>query len=262
MGIQTHITLQEVQKLFPAFEIKSLQETTAGVMDTTYILDKYILKKYERNIQKKVEEDTKILHILKKNGLNVPSFVSKNGEWYLYEKLCGTMPKDISLFHIQSLARFLSKMHRVTQNIQSSASLLESYDILDILNETQTKFYSFYKKLQSLKTYTMKNDGFIHGDIFRDNTLFDGKKIAVFDFIDGANGSFTFDLGVALLSFNPHKRRLYTKLFINTYNQRAPKKVQLRDLETELSNAAKLYGLLRLQRDNNVKNAKLLEKFW
>jgi len=262
MGVITKITLKEVQTLFPNFKITSIQETTNGVMDTTYILDKYILKKYERKIRKKIIADTKLLKTLQKAELNVPSLVAQNEEWYLYEKLPGNIPKTIKLFHIQELARFLAKMHTVTQNIHSTFTLLENYNLADILKLNKTKFYFYYKQLQSLKSYTMKTDGFIHGDIFKDNTLFQEKKLAVFDFIDGGNGSFTFDAAVVLLSFNHSKHELYTSLFLSTYNQHAPKKIQLKSLKIEISNAAKLYGLLRLQRDKNPNKVKLLAKFW
>ena len=262
MGVKTTITLQEAQRLFPAFRLENLQATDDGVMDTTYLLDNYILKRYERDILQKIDSDAYHLQTLHKAGLNVPTLLAQNKEWYLYKRLNGLLPKNIQLFHIQTLAQFMAKMHKVTQKMSGTSNFLENYSITTILMPIKKEYYFYYKKLSSLKNFTMRNDGFIHGDIFVDNTLFYNRKIAVFDFIDGGSGSFTFDIAVALLSFNPHKRRLYTNIFLNTYNQHAPKKIKLSALELEVTNAAKLYGLLRLDSSKNVKKAKLLEKFW
>jgi len=262
MGVKTSITLQEVQKLFPSHTFKTLTPTKSGVIDTTYILDEFILKRYERDIDTKVLEDTKRLQFLKKSGLNVPLSLAQNGSWFLYEKLKGEVPKNIQLKHIQSLARFMAKMHMLNYKRHSREDFLEQYDLNANLNILKSSFYFYYKKLSSLAHYTQKNDGFIHGDIFKDNTLFFKDKIGVFDFIDGGNGSFVFDIAVALVAFNPHKRQSFTRAFLNTYNQRAPYKIELKELQKEISSSAKLYSLLRLTSQRNSKRAKKLANLW
>jgi homoserine kinase type II len=231
-------------------------------MDTTYILDNYILKKYEREIQQKIQTDKEVLTLLQKAALNVPTCVAQNNEWYLYEKLQGEMPKTLKLFHIQSLARFMAQMHKQTKKIQTKHLFLQNYEIKKLLKEIQKLHFFYFKKLHSLAKYSHQNDGFIHGDIFKDNTLFQGDKIAVFDFIDGGNGSFIFDVAVALLSFNPHNKRAFETLFLKTYNQFAPYKISQKKLHQEISNAAKLYSLLRIHTHNNTQKAKLLSSFW
>jgi len=262
MGVKTSITLQEVRKLFPSYTFKNLTPTEDGVIDTTYILDDYILKHYERDIDTKIESDRKRLYFLKSSGLNVPLCLAQNGSWFLYEKLRGEVPKHIELKHIQALARFMAKMHRVNYKNYARESFLEQYDLNASLYTLQKSFYFYYKKLASLAHYTQKNDGFIHGDIFKDNTLFHHDKIAVFDFIDGGNGSFVFDIAVALVAFNPHKRQSFTKVFLNTYNQTAPFKISHEELTKEIKNAAKFYGLLRISTHKNSKKAKKLSNLW
>ncbi|WP_457744636.1 phosphotransferase [Sulfurimonas sp.] len=262
MGVKTTITLLEAQKLFPSFKIVSLQATTDGVMDTTYILDNYVLKKYERDIQQKIQTDKKVLALLQRAALNVPTCVAQNKEWYLYEKLQGEMPKTLKLFHIQSLARFMSQMHKQTKKIQTKHLFLKNYEISELLKEIKQSHFFYFKKLHSLSNYSHPNDGFIHGDIFQDNTLFKKDKIAVFDFIDGGDGSFVFDIAVALLSFNPHNKKTFQTQFLKTYNQNAPYKISQKQLHQEISNAAKFYSLLRIHTHNNTHKAKLLSSFW
>ena len=129
-----------------------------------------------------------------------------------------------------------------------------------MLQFTKKHYYLYYKKLDSLKSLQLKSDGFIHGDIFVDNTLFEAERIALFDFIDGGCGAFSFDVGVAVMSFNPHKKRAFTQLFLQTYNQHAPKKVTKRELHEQMQNAAKLYALLRINKYKTTTKAKLLLK--
>jgi len=262
MGVKTTIALKEVQKLFPSYTFKTLKPTKNGVIDTTYILDDFILKRYERKIDTRIQEDKERLLFLKSYGLNVPLCIAQNSGWFLYEKLAGEEPQNIQLKHIQTLARFMAKMHRVNYKHYATEDFLRQYDLNASLSTLKKSFYFYYKKLSSLRTYTHENDGFIHGDIFKDNTLFFKNKIAIFDFIDGGNGSFVFDIAVALVAFNPHKRQSFTRVFLNTYNQTAPYKIALDRLQEEISMSAKLYSLLRLTSQKNTKRAKKLSNLW
>jgi len=262
MGVKTPITLQEAETLFPHLSLNDLQETSDGVMDTTYLLDKYVLKHYEREISSKILNDAKTLELLTSHGLNTPKYVASSKGWHLYTRLKGDIPKNISYFHIQALARFLSTMHSIKHKDFQNEYFLQNYKLSNILSYCKKNHYFYYKKLQSLQHFQLNKDGFIHGDLFKDNTLFHGEKIAVFDFIDGGLGAFSFDIAVALLSFNTNKRRSYTKLFLNTYNQNAPHKITFTLIEKEIKNAAKLYALLRLDKYKNPKKAKELANFW
>ena len=262
MGVQTPLSLQEAQTLFPSFNINTLTPTTDGVMDTTYLTEMYVLKHYEREINHKIKTDAKILQTFSHHKLNTPQLLASENGWYLYTRLKGDVPKSISYFHIQALARFLAKMHLLSQKLNAKEVFLQEYNLKKTLTFTQRKYYFYYKKLQSLKYFQVKEDGFIHGDIFKDNTLFDGEKIAVFDFIDGGLGEFSFDIAVALVAFNPHKKTSFTKLFLNTYNQHAPKKVTIKELKKQVKMAAKLYSLLRIQNYKNPAKAKLLSNLW
>lgn len=262
MGVQTHISLEQAQKLFSGFSLHNLQATVHGVMDTTYLLDNYVLKHYEREIDTKIQADKERLSHFVANGLNTPLHLDSASKWHLYSRLDGNVPKSIHYFHIQALARFVAKLHTLTYKREANNSFLEQYNLHDILDFTKKNHYIYYKKLQSLQNIEQREDGFIHGDIFKDNTLFEGEKLGIFDFIDGGMGAFSFDIAVILVSFNPKKRSSYIKLFLNTYNQKAPKKISLYDLEKQIKNASKLYGLLRIQKYKNPKKAKLLANLW
>ena len=264
MGVKSSITLEELNTLFDTYNFIRLTPTTDGVMDTTYIAateDKsYILKHYERDISQKIQRDTDLLKILS-TTLNVPSLIASSNVWYLYKKLPGKTPKNINYNHISALARFLSALHIQSKNFKGSPAFIENYPLTDILNATKKQLFSHYKKLADLQTYNPRCDGFIHGDIFKDNTVFDGNKIGVFDFIDGGCGSFVFDIAVALLAFNPTNKQSYNRLFLQTYNQYSRNKISLEYLEKNRKTAAKLYALLRIDKYQNTKKANELIRY-
>ena len=266
MGVKTAIGLQEANALFPAYNFTKITPTKNGIIDTTYILQTdtsaYILKKYERKLGAKLQTDTALLALLSANNLNTPKFLHQNQEWVLYTKLDGKMPTNIQLPHIQTLARFMAKFHNISKSFTHSAPFLASYEIDEMLTFVKKNYFSYYKKLCSLKELHQKEEGFIHGDIFTDNTLFEKNNIAVFDFIDGGLGEFGFDIAVALLSFNPHNRPLHLKSFLQTYNQRAKKKIAYEALQKQLKIAAKFYALLRINHDKKTKRAQELANFW
>jgi len=260
MGVKTAISLKEVNLLFENYNFTYIEPTTNGIMDTTYILKNsssaFILKKYERDVSQKICREKELLKHLATCNLNTPRFLVQNKEWYLYTKLKGEMPKSIQLFHIQTLARFLSTLHKVSKTFTKSAPFLQQYDINAMLTFIKKYHFYYYKKLSSLQKFHLKQEGFIHGDIFKDNTLFDGSSIAVFDFIDGGVGEFSFDIVVALLAFNPKNRPLHVKSFLQTYNQNSRQKIPLKEVQKQLKTAAKFYALLRINHDKKTKRAK------
>ncbi|MEA2099194.1 MAG: phosphotransferase, partial [Campylobacterota bacterium] len=162
--------------------------------------------------------------------------------------------------HIIALGRFLAKLHKHTYKKSASSNFLDSYEIPALLNYTKIRYFSHYKKLQFLESFEMQNDGFIHGDIFKDNTVFDGNKIGIFDFIDSGSGSFSFDCAVGLVGFGK-VNHFYINLFLNSYNQCTPKKLTKKELLLQIKVASKFYALLRINKYKNTKSAKELMNF-
>ena len=263
MGVKTKISLDRLNTIFKTYDFISLDATSDGVIDTTYIAntkqESYIVKKYERDIKDKIDIDKKLLNSLKSAGLNVPTCLDEKEGWYIYKKLSGKNPKNINTLHIQALARFLSSLHLHTYKKVFSHSFLSNYDIDKLLKYTKSNHYAYFKKLQHLQNFKMQNDGLIHGDLFKDNTVFDETKIGVFDFIDSGNGSFVFDVAVALVGFGIKKRNYYyINFFLKTYNHKAPKKLSKKELLDTMATAAKFYTLLRINEYKNTKRAKEL----
>ncbi len=263
MGVKTTLSLASLHKLFPSYNFTCIRPTTHGIIDTTYVVSNeekdYILKKYERATQEQIKTTNTLLKKLSLASLNVARLLDESDTWYLYDKLTGKSPTRTNTYHIQALARFMAKMHSLTYKKNLPHEFYASYEAPKLLASLLHKHYFYYKKLSSLKAYSPTSDGIIHGDIFRDNTIFDGDKIGVFDFIDAGNGSFVFDVAVSIIGFHLKKNNtFFLNLYLNTYNQKAPKKIKRKELLAHISIASKFYALLRIQHHNSTKPAKEL----
>jgi len=256
LGVKTQLKLKEAKQLFRNHTITKLIPTTSGIIDTTYITDNHVIKKYERDVDTK--SDNKLLERLKKANLSVPVCCEQNQEWFLYERLKGSEPKNIQTFHIVALARFLREFHSLTFKHSKQKQLIEKNEINKLLNYVKYNFFAYYKRLQFLQKYKSNIDGLIHGDIFKDNTLFEEKKISVFDFIDSAYGNFAFDIAVCLVGFGVKRNHYYANLFLKIYNQKAPRKINKTELHFEMRVACGYYALKRINNYKNTKKAKEL----
>ena len=219
----------------------------------------YILKKYERDIQTKIDQDIALLSELKSVGLNVPICLEENQSWYLYERLKGYQPRNVRSYHIQAIARFLAKLHKQTSKKNCESNIIVEKEVTHALRYTKHNFYRYYKKFEFLKKFTLQNDALIHGDIFKDNTVFEGTKIGVFDFIDSSCGTFAFDVAVALVGFDARSHNNYfINLFLNAYNQHAPKKLHKKTILKKMKIASHFYALKRVKKYKNTLRAKEL----
>ncbi len=263
MGVVTQITLSELNKLFPSYNFTKITPTTSGIVDTTYILynkkESYILKRYERDIAKKIAQDIALLYKLKSKGLNVPIHLDESHGWHIYTKLKGSSPTNVKSYHIQAVARFLAKMHKISAKTKCNSNARVEMEVIDELRYTKENYFSYYKKFEFLKYFTHKNNLLIHGDIFKDNTIFDGRKIGVIDFIDSFCATSAFDSAVALVGFDVRVRDEYfINIFLIAYNQHALKKLTKEEIKKEMRVASHFYALKRVAKYKNTLRAKEL----
>ena len=263
MGVKTKISLVELNSLFPSYNFTKIVPTTSGMIDTTYIVyaDErgYILKKYERDIADKIQRDIELLSELKSSGLNVPICLDSNEDWLIYEMLEGKHPSSVQSYHIQALGRFMAKLHTETSKSKFTNNRTLEYEVTDSLNFVKANFFTYYKKFEFLKNFKQEHEAIIHGDIFKDNTIFNNKKIGVIDFIDSSYGSISYDIAVALVGFDVKKTDdYYINLFLLNYNQHAPKKIKKSEVKIKMKTAASFFALKRVHEYKNTLKAKEL----
>ena len=265
MGVKTQITLEGLHQLFPTYNFTKIIPTDSGIIDTTYIVynekQGYILKKYERDIPNKITQDKQLLKELYKKGLNVPICLDECSGWYIYSKLEGVHPLHVQSYHIQALGRFLAQLHKETTHLTCNADISFKEEILEALAYVKKHHFSYYKRFEFLKHFKHEGNALIHGDIFKDNTLFDGKKIGVIDFIDSTCGSYLFDAAVALVGFDVRENKhSHINIFLQAYNQQVISKLNKQELISTLKIASHFYALKRIYMYKNTIQAKELLK--
>ena len=263
MGVKTVISIEELNEIFPQYNFIKIVPTESGIIDTTYIVstktESYILKKYEREIPNKIALDIQLLGELKTAGLNVPVCLEQNSGWYLYTKLEGSQPKTIKSYHIQAIARFLAKLHKTTSKNICDCNIMIETEVTDALKYTKAHYFSYYKKFEFLKHFTHENNMLIHGDIFKDNTIFNANKVGVIDFIDSSCGTLSFDVAVTLIGFDAKSHNDYfINIFLSAYNQHAPKKLTKKLVKEKMKIASHYYALKRVYKYKNTFRAKEL----
>ena len=181
----------------------------------------------------------------------MPRHLSTAKEWHLYTRLRGQTVRSVSYAHLQILGRTLAKMHRCAHSSSHAQQLFVKSRVTARLNSLKAKQYRHYIELRQLQHCRPESDGLIHGDLFLDNVLFEKQHIGIIDFIDAGEGSFAFDLGVGALAWALRGSTLgYLRLFLQNYNQNAPRKMTLKELMQEVEVAAAFYTLNRMEKNS------------
>lgn len=239
MGIKTKLTKKDIQ---PFIKISKLQKTKHGISDTVYILDdKYILKLFETNSLLNIHEEIKLLkHCkdLKVSKLLKKPFTIKNKPVLLYKKCYGKSVKKVKHTHIRQIGKFLKEFHQKTKNKTSANKNIFSRKNLKklIIKTKNVEFLTIYNTIQ----LSLKNDGIIHGDIFKDNALFQKDKLnCIIDFSEACNGDFYFDLAVIAIDWCKSDKEL--KLLLKSYDS----KLTLKKLKLYMKYALLYYTTTR-----------------
>ncbi|HFU75005.1 MAG TPA: hypothetical protein ENK66_02035 [Arcobacter sp.] len=252
MGVKTKINKKDLQSLL---KIKSLQATKHGVSDSVYIINnKYILKIFENSSKKTLSEEIKLLQKLKPlqvTKLKNKIFNIKEKPALLYKKSKGKSVDNIKKIHIKQIAKFLKTFHTLTKGCKSKNKNIFSKSLLQSMVEKSNK-KSFQKLYQSINI-ELKNDGIIHGDIFRDNVLFKKDKLkVVIDFSEACNGDFYFDLGVIALDWCKNNHQI--QILLQSYGT----SLTLKEFKPYIKYAGLYYILIRYFDNRDYK--KLLKR--
>lgn len=278
MGVRTKISIDELNDLIKdtGLNFCSIEETTDGISDSTYIVsagnsNKYIFKIYEFASKEEVKNEINILNILKElptpksllNETQIQEFKGKPIGIFTY--LDGKSLNSLTIEQIKEIGLFLGKFHNFSQHIKSVNKNIysqESIKILinNILNYSDIEMSvknSFLTKYELLKHLSLEENCVIHGDLFPDNAKFiDDKLTGVFDFVEACNGHYFFDLAVVINSWCFDKYNLNENKFndiIKEYNKNAPQKVNKEEIKQYMMYAALFYASQRF-------NTKYIEK--
>jgi len=233
MAVYTKLSASSIENILSAYDIGSLdnfQEISSGIENTNYFVDTKMLSpknimvesEWVLTIFENVDRDQlpyfcQLTEHLSGEGFEVPAPIrSKAGNFtFTYADKVGLIVpklKGISLAYPQKedcaavgaylatmhlcLARFTLKreLQRDLVWVESQSELLNA-KISDSDRELMDKLLGRYKACQSKLLQCPQ--GTVHGDLFKDNVLFDNGKVSgVFDFYHACDATLLFDLAV------------------------------------------------------------------
>jgi len=197
---------------------------------------------YREKKLKEIQYELSILDILKKYDFPAAYPYKKNdteyinstslGQVVLYDFIEGSEP-NINQATVGEIAHAVATLHNIsswkdhqkksTFSIQGCENIIDQFSTCN--NQYPEIFGYFKEKTEFLSNFLAQPlpQGFVHGDIFPDNTIFKGDQlVAILDFEEICTDSVLFDVGVIINGFCFIDNRLSNELlvtFLSEYNK-------------------------------------------
>jgi homoserine kinase type II len=228
MSVYTTLTLNEVQNFASPYGLTviDLIPIQGGIQNTNYFLvcennQQYVLTVFEEMDEQGAGELVPVLEHLGKSGLAVPVPLSyagkaihslKNKPAQIAPRMMGEHPMPSHIEQVKEIAIAQAKIHvalkdfplerkeyrnhaywlQVSQDLKPTLSIADKALLAELLG--------LYDALTMV--YPDRPCGFIHSDLFRDNTLFVGDHLqGILDFYELNKDELLFDIAITLNDF-------------------------------------------------------------
>lgn len=228
MSVYTHLTLSEIQDFAQhyALTVKDIKPVFGGVQNTNYFLfcenGEFVLTVFEDTEKSQIEQLIPILEHLDHHQVKVARPVKavdgqyihfiKNKPAQIAPKLQGSEPKA-SIAQIQAIASEQAKLHRTLQNFSTEINADKDFSlwwqkVIAIVSPDMSaddkhileQCFNLYHQYK--KQYPNCPKGLIHGDLFRDNTLFlDDHLQGILDFAEVHCDEWLYDIAITMNDF-------------------------------------------------------------
>lgn len=279
MSVYTTLTLKEVQDFAAPYglEVIDLIPIQGGIQNTNYFLvcenQQYVLTVFEDMDEQAAGELVPVLQHLGQVGLAVPVPLShsgkaihtlKNKPAQIAPRMMGKHPMPSTVAQAEAIAIAQAKMHVALEDFKLERAFVHDHaywynvaqEIKPSLNAADKvllgKLLGLYEALTAV--YPDRPRGFIHSDLFRDNTLFEGEQLkGILDFYELNKDEFLFDIAITLNDFctnypevtlNEEKANAFLKAYETVRPLTADEKSCL---ELYLAMAAGRFWMMRLQ---------------
>ena len=280
MSVYTTLTLKEVQDFAAPYglEVIDLIPIQGGIQNTNYFLvcedqSQYVLTVFEEMDEHGAGEIVPVLEHLGQQGLAVPVPLKHSGQAIHFIKqkpaqiaprLMGKHPMPASVAQVEAIAVAQAKMHVALQDFPLERAQYRnhqywrqvSHEIKPTLNAADTVLLNELLGLYDAMTaiYPDRPKGFIHSDLFRDNTLFEGEQLkGILDFYELNKDELLFDIAITLNDFcteypDVHLDEEKALAFLTAYQTVRPlTEDEKACLELYLAMAAGRFWMMRLQ---------------
>ena len=280
MSVYTTLTLQEVQAFAAPYglEVIDLIPIQGGIQNTNYFIVcenavQYVLTVFEEMDEQGAGELVPVLEHLGQAGLVVPVPLSHSGKAIhslkdkpaqIAPRMMGKHPMPATLEQAEAIAVAQAQMHVALQDFPLARAEYRDHDywlavalqMKPTLSEADqallNKLLGLYDALSAV--YPNRPKGFIHSDLFRDNTLFEGNQLkGILDFYELNKDEFLFDIAITLNDFcteypSVHLNEDKAITFLNAYESIRPLTTDEKScLELYLAMAAARFWMMRLQ---------------
>ena len=280
MSVYTTLTLKEVQDFSAPYglEVIDLIPIQGGIQNTNYFLvakngDQYVLTIFEEMDEQGAGELVPVLEHLGQAGLAVPVPLGHGGRAIqsLKEKpaqiaprMMGHHPMPSTLEQAAEIGRAQATMHVALKDfpLERAEYRNHSYwrsvarEIKPTLSPADSvvlnSLLGLYDALTAM--YPDRPRGFIHSDLFRDNTLFEGNELkGILDFYELNKDELLFDIAISINDFctnypNVDLDEAKAQAFLEAYESvRSLTSDEKSCLELYLAMAAGRFWMMRLQ---------------
>jgi len=247
MGVKTKLDLKQINSFFDKYIFVDIKNTKEGISDTVYILKdinnkSYVLKLYESNSFKKVEEEIKILNSIE--HLKTPIVLDISRKYIkplvLFSFKKGEIKKEASFQNLKQVATFFKQLHTINLDFKTS----NDFDLKPLINKLDNN-EEFIKRYKHIKDIKVEKNSLIHADLFFDNVLFYKDNLnTVLDFSNSCISDYRFDLAIIVLTWCYDKNSINENK-ANFFLQEYDKKVTLKCIRSYLLYVCLYYALKR-----------------
>ena len=280
MSVYTPLTLKEVQDFAAPYglEVVDLIPIQGGIQNTNYFLvaqdgTHYVLTVFEDMDEQAAGELVPVLEHLGQAGLAVAVPLSYAGKAIhsikqkpaqIAPRLIGEHPMPASIAQVEAIAVAQAKMHVALKDFPLKRAFVRdhaywlavSHEIKPSLSDADkvllSKLLGLYEALTAI--YPDRPKGFIHSDLFRDNTLFEGDQLqGILDFYELNQDEWLFDIAITLNDFCTEYPQVSLNedkamAFLKAYDRIRPlTEDEKACLELYLAMAAGRFWMMRLQ---------------
>ena len=252
MSVFTTLTLAEARDWLRDFaigDVVELKGIAAGITNTNYFVitanTRYVLTIFEKNDLDELPYFVDLMAYLAKHNIPCPAPIQdKNGialhalkgkPALMVSCLKGRDVETPNLAQCVAVAETLARMHVVGVNFQAASHNQRganwrnqtAQQVLPKLTGDEAKLLKQELAFQAALNLNDCPHGVIHGDLFRDNVLFDGDQLGGFiDFYYACHDVIAYDVAIAVnewcIEADGHFDALKLKNFLEAYQQVRP----------------------------------------
>lgn len=224
MSVFTTLTLEEVQDCFQDFSIGKITELkgiAAGITNTNYFLitekSRYVLTIFEANTIDELPYFVDLMSYFAEHAIPCPAPIAdkhgialrviKEKPALLVSCLKGKDVDSPDELQCAQVGRVLAQMHVAGVAFEQASSnqrdatwrMHTAAQVMDKLSEEDQVLLTQALAFQAKLDITALPKGVIHGDLFRDNVLFDGATLGGFiDFYYACHDVLAYDVAIAV----------------------------------------------------------------